>query len=270
MQFGNRIKSLRIKKGITQRKLADMINVSTVTIGNWEAGIKQPSMKAIIALATALGVTTDFLLGINIDFDLDSINLEPCEISLIKNYRTLDKHSKKIVEVICNLESKRSKAETHTIISQFNFKEPRQNRYIPKYIIPSAAGISAPIDGDDFEMILVDENTPKDADFVVRIQGDSMFPYIQDGDIVYVKKTYELRNGDVGIFCVDGAMFCKQYYVDANGTLNLVSANQELKHTNIKISPENSDMVKCCGKVLLTHPTPLPEYIKKELLTDIL
>ena len=37
-------------------------------------------------------------------------------------------------------------------------------------------------------MILVDENVPDDADFAVGIQGNSMSPYIHDGDTVYVIK----------------------------------------------------------------------------------
>ncbi len=51
------------------------------------------------------------------------------------------------------------------------------------------------------------------ADFAVRIQGDSMEPYIHDESVVYVNRD-PLADGDVGIFCVDGAMLCKQYHRD--------------------------------------------------------
>ena len=50
----------------------------------------------------------------------------------------------------------------------------------------------------------------------MRIQGDSMEPYIHDGSVVYVNHD-PLRAGDVGIFCVDGDMLCKQYYRDPLG-----------------------------------------------------
>lgn len=93
--------------------------------------------------------------------------------------------------------------------------------------IKSAAGYSVPLDGDDFKMILVDENVPSDADSAVDIQGNSMYPYIQDGDTVYVKKDCELSIGDVGIFCVDGAMYCKQYYINEESNLTLVSGNPQ-------------------------------------------
>ena len=58
----------------------------------------------------------------------------------------------------------------------------------------------------------------------MRIQGDSMEPYIHDGGVVYVNHD-PLQNGDVGIFCVDGDMVCKQYYRDPLG--NGVSVQPE-------------------------------------------
>lgn len=88
-----------------------------------------------------------------------------------------------------------------------------------------------------------------------------MYPYIHDGDMVYVKKDAELSVGDVGIFCVDGAMYCKQYYLDDNNNLVLVSANPELRYTNIFVSADSGRSVKACGKVLLKEKIDLPDYL---------
>lgn len=52
-----------------------------------------------------------------------------------------------------------------------------------------------------------------------------MIPVIADGSIVYVNRD-PLRAGDVGIFCVDGDMFCKQYYKDPAGVVYLFSLNR--------------------------------------------
>ena len=110
-------------------------------------------------------------------------------------------------------------------------------------------------------MILVDNSVPDEADYAVNIQGNSMFPYIHDGDMVYVKKDAEMAIGDVGIFCVDGAMYCKQYYVDENGNLELVSANPELRNTNVFVSSDSGSSVKCYGKVLMGFKLELPDYL---------
>ena len=38
MQLGNNIQTLRKKKGLSQEKLAEKINVTRQTISNWEIG----------------------------------------------------------------------------------------------------------------------------------------------------------------------------------------------------------------------------------------
>ena len=67
---------------------------------------------------------------------------------------------------------------------------------------------------------------------------------------------------NVGIFCVDGAMYCKQYYVDSHKNLVLVSANPDMKSSNIHISKDGGRSVRLCGKVLLGQRIGLPEYLR--------
>jgi phage repressor protein C with HTH and peptisase S24 domain len=111
-------------------------------------------------------------------------------------------------------------------------------------------------------MLLVDDSVPENADFAVVIQGSSMEPYIFDGDTVFVKKQYELGVGDVGIFSVDGAMYCKIFYIDDKGNLTLVSANPELKESNVRVNADSDTNVVCCGKVLLPEHVPFPAYFE--------
>lgn len=264
MDFGQRLKNLRLEQNITQQELAESVGVSVVTVRNWERGTKKPAMDAIIALARELKITTDGLLDIN-TFGIvrRSIILSPEEKKLLKTYQALDSHGKKAVDMICALEKERMDASEQIVLTkkaEFIPKKTRE-RYIPRYTTPSAAGYNIPLDGTDFEMMLVDSNVPTDADYAVDIQGNSMYPYINDGDMVYVKKDEELSNGDVGIFCVDGAMYCKQLYVDDERNLTLVSANPDLRHTNIYVSADSEVSVKVCGKVLLGQRIDLPDYL---------
>lgn len=260
MNINDRIKYLRIKNSLTQKELGVKINVSEVSIRGWETGTKNPSMTAIISLAKVFNVTTDYLLGISTNQDQDEYLLSYREKTLLSNYRVLDDYGQKTVDVVCTLEKSRvikQNNKTSDNIVSFDI----QYKYIPRYIIPSAAGYSTPIDNDDFEMIPVDDNIPSDADFAVNIQGNSMYPYIKDGDTVYVKKDCELSIGDVGIFCVDGVMYCKQYYIDDERNLILVSVNPELRDTNVIVNKDSKSSVKCYGKVLLDCKINLPNYI---------
>lgn len=264
MNINDRIKALRIQNNLTQQELGDAIQVSVVSIRCWETGTKNPSLHAIIALSKIFKVSTDFLLGVSAyNNDIKTLPLSNREAALLKNYRILDSYGMQAVDSICSIEKKR--------VISFNTKTNASNtiklrnevsaKYIPKYITPSAAGSSMPIEGEDFEMIPVDKNTPDGADFAVKIQGLSMYPYINDGDTVFVKRDCELTNGDVGIFAVDGAMYCKQYYIDNERNLILASANPKYKHTNIIIGNEGFENLTCYGKVLLNHKVSLPDYL---------
>ena len=46
-----------------------------------------------------------------------------------------------------------------------------------------------------------------------------------------------LRNGDVGIFCVDGDMLCKQYYRDRLGMVYLFSLNRRRSDADAGAAP---------------------------------
>lgn len=268
MDFGQRLKSLRLERGYTQQDLGSAVGVSTVAVRSWEHNTKKPNMDALIALGRFLNTSIDTLLDIQPKGNEQkrSFILSPAERRFLQDYRELDAHGRKIVTTICSLEKERMglKEKPKTRSNVIQLADSVRERYIPRYTTPSAAGTSVPLDGTDFEMILVDNSVPDEADYAVNIQGNSMFPYIRDGDMVYVEKDAELAIGDVGIFCVDGAMYCKQYYVNEAGNLELVSANPELRDTNVFVSQDSGRTVKCCGKVLLGFKPELPDYLFEE------
>ena len=55
--------SLRKKKQVTQKEVADHIQVSRVTYTQYETGTRFPSLAVIYRLADYFQVSTDFLLG---------------------------------------------------------------------------------------------------------------------------------------------------------------------------------------------------------------
>lgn len=112
MEFSNRIRSLRFEKNLTQKYVSQKLGVSEVSVSCWENGTKAPSMKAIIALASLFGVSTDYLLGISGEPEKELILLNKQESMLLSNYRILDRHGRKAVETICLLEKSRVESET--------------------------------------------------------------------------------------------------------------------------------------------------------------
>jgi transcriptional regulator with XRE-family HTH domain len=62
MGFKENIRQLRQSKGWTQTAAAAKVGVPLRTLQNWEAGIREPRLEALVKLAEAFGVTTDDLL----------------------------------------------------------------------------------------------------------------------------------------------------------------------------------------------------------------
>lgn len=63
MQLGNNIQTLRKKKGLSQEKLAEKINVTRQTISNWELGETAPNPEQLILLSKQFDISIDVLVG---------------------------------------------------------------------------------------------------------------------------------------------------------------------------------------------------------------
>ena len=61
--IASRIKLARLNKSLSQGQLGELIGVSDATICNYEKGSRKPSIEKIVAIANALNVTIDYLLG---------------------------------------------------------------------------------------------------------------------------------------------------------------------------------------------------------------
>lgn len=63
MDFGQRIRQLREKKGLTQEDLAHALELTRPAIGRWENGRSKPRLDKLNDLASLLGTTTYWLLN---------------------------------------------------------------------------------------------------------------------------------------------------------------------------------------------------------------
>ncbi len=86
--FKDKIKTLRIEKGLTQKQLADIIYVSRSAVCKWEMGNGYPSDVNLESLCLYFNVTEDYLMERN-DYKESKKNLERkiiktiCIISII-------------------------------------------------------------------------------------------------------------------------------------------------------------------------------------------
>jgi len=65
-EFGERIVAAREEAGLSQRELADKLGITQRALSWWEREPVALKPEQMAALAAALGVTTDYLLGVEV------------------------------------------------------------------------------------------------------------------------------------------------------------------------------------------------------------
>ena len=65
-KFAERLKELRIEKGLSQEQLSKAVNgqITPSAIGLWELNKRIPNLEAVIILAEYFGVSLDYMSGI--------------------------------------------------------------------------------------------------------------------------------------------------------------------------------------------------------------
>lgn len=65
VEFGKRLRSLRLQNNLSQKQLAAQIGVRNSIISFYEMGDRQPSLDIIIKLASVFHVSADYLMGLD-------------------------------------------------------------------------------------------------------------------------------------------------------------------------------------------------------------
>ena len=72
MDIGEKLRSLRRSRRLTQEQLAEALHLSSQAVSKWETGASCPDLDTLLRLAAFYGVSTDELL----DFDRRRIDRE--------------------------------------------------------------------------------------------------------------------------------------------------------------------------------------------------
>lgn len=87
VDFGDRLKELRLKAGLTQKQLAERIGITKSVVSYYELQERSPSPEVLIKLANIFHVSTDFLLGLESESkqNLDVSGLTDEDIMLLEH-----------------------------------------------------------------------------------------------------------------------------------------------------------------------------------------
>lgn len=81
--MGEKLKSLRIEKKLTQKQVADRIGLAISAVSSYESGTRYPSYDVLVKLARIFHVSTDYLLGMTDTRNVDVTGLNDNEIELV-------------------------------------------------------------------------------------------------------------------------------------------------------------------------------------------
>ena len=81
MTIAQKIQALRIEKGLTQERLAEMLEVSRQSVSKWELGQAVPDVDKIIRMSELFNVSTDKILLRNTEEEI--VNQNPLHLGSI-------------------------------------------------------------------------------------------------------------------------------------------------------------------------------------------
>lgn len=266
MDYIDRIKLIKNEKKITNDALSEMTGIPLGTLSKILAGISDsPKLSNIVSICDALGTSLEYIVN-GIPENTNNFTLDRGEMRLIENYRALDDHGKELVTLVLDKEKERvsrmpyqdntiessdTVAKVLPSISNFgermSAREIVQNRGLGKravalFDMPVSAGVGVFVDSPASEEIMIPDNDrTREADFALRISGNSMEPKYRDGDVLLVSNTDYVEVGELGIFILDGNGYFKVYGGD-----RLISMNKIYGDILLKDFAE----VSCVGRVV--------------------
>ena len=255
----DRIKQLKSEKKITNDQLSEMTSIPLGTLSKILAGISDsPKLSNIVAICAALECSVDYILT-GIPENTNNYTLTDREMTMIENYRKLDSHSRELVSMIIAKESERG-GEGVKNNNERSFRGQLiqgggsvrgtamrnavglSRRKISLYDLPVSAGTGVYLtDTESVEINIPDNPETADADFALRIKGNSMEPKYRDGDVILIEECDALEYGELGVFILDGDGYFKKFGGD-----RLISLNPDYEPILLK----NFDEIVCCGRVV--------------------
>lgn len=85
MNFGNRLKELRSKNGMTQTSLAQRLNITKSVVSYYERQERMPSPDVLAKLAKIFHVSIDYLMGVDKKKTIDVSDLSDEDISVLNH-----------------------------------------------------------------------------------------------------------------------------------------------------------------------------------------
>ncbi|EGQ3654495.1 helix-turn-helix transcriptional regulator [Staphylococcus pseudintermedius] len=213
---------------MSQKKLAELINIKPSTLSDYLNLRSNPSHGVIQRIADVFGVGKS---------DIDTTYKDENSITSIYDKLTPPRQKRVLDFANEQLNEQNNKVlhiNSHNVISE----------EVAVYGYASAGTGETLIDGVEFTT-QYNGHIPNH-DFALQVNGDSMEPMFEDKEIIFIDKTKQINSGQIGIFVIDGEAYLKKVFINEEG-IRLVSLNS--KYPDLFFD-KNHD-IKVAGKVIL-------------------
>ena len=203
-----KLKTRRKELKLTQRDIADQLDISYQAYSAWERGVKKPSREKVKQLEKFLNVPKGYFT----------------EAEIVRLYNTLSDEGKdQALSYVRNLVQK-EQCKNAVSISKKLYK-------YHVYEKMSAGIVSSIYNDQDYDTVYFDEELAHD--FASWVSGDSMEPKYQNGSVALIRETGFDYDGAVYAVVCNSQTYIKRVYREEHG-LRLVSINP--KYRNIFLS----------------------------------
>jgi len=114
-ELGDKLRKVRIDKGLSQQDVATMTGIKYKTINDYENGKSRPDVEKLAILCEAYNTSADYFINVKID----AVSRNPLtdnELEHIRKYRSLDDYGKKAVDM--TLDNELYRARKQNVITQ--------------------------------------------------------------------------------------------------------------------------------------------------------
>lgn len=247
--LGSVIKELRKEQKMTQKELSKLTGYSQNTISNHENGNRSLTESDIKKYSEALMTTPDNLFK---KVDLTQNNKNEL-VPLYDTNKIINDTSSIMSKLNSNRQTNVYEFATSQLKEQNNIVQLNQELFDIEVAQKVAAGHKnngiVHLDNKTNYNVQVPANeVPPKYDIAFEVAGQSMEPFFQDGQIVFVEQQ-EAYDGMLGVVIIDGQAFLKRIKIEDN-LLRLISMNKEDdSFKDIIVTPECD--IQIVGRVVM-------------------
>jgi len=236
--YGDLIRRQRRYKKMSQEELGTLVRVGKNAVGAWEAGRSRPDVASVPIICKALDLSLEEFFGLEettISVSVKEKLDEKEGTELIRRYASLNEYNRQVVmremEMLYGMQGEMNKPARKVIRLFLND-------------LAASAGPGETLDAArGEEVFLYAGPDTRQADEIIRVNGDSMEPTYRNDDLVLVRHTSSLRQGEIGIFVTGDTGYIKEYRKDG-----LYSHNPAYAPIFFSEGTE----VRCIGSVIRT------------------